>query len=46
MAPTLTLLDELEMQNLEPLEAPGFWSGFKQGLVIASLVAAGAALAT
>ena len=30
---TLANLDptELEMQELEPMEAPGFWTGFGQG---------------
>ena len=46
MTPNLCIADELEMQALEALEAPGFWSGFKTGLVIAGVIVGGAALAT
>lgn len=28
---------ELAMQELEPLEAPGFWSGFKTGVTISGI---------
>jgi len=34
--------NELEMQALEALDAPGFWSGFKTGLTIASIIVASA----
>ncbi|MCJ1678475.1 hypothetical protein MTF65_14175 [Streptomyces sp. APSN-46.1] len=37
---------ELGMQELEAMEAPGFWSGFKQGLVISGVAVASATLAT
>ncbi|MFI2431563.1 daptide-type RiPP [Streptomyces sp. NPDC018693] len=37
---------ELGMQELEAMEAPGFWSGFKQGLVISGIAVASATLAT
>ncbi|WP_316247662.1 daptide-type RiPP [Nonomuraea sp. PA05] len=31
---SLTPALELGMQELEAMDAPGFWSGFKQGVVI------------
>jgi hypothetical protein len=34
---------ELAMQELEPLEAPGFWSGFKAGVAISGATVAAAA---
>ncbi|MFF5706166.1 daptide-type RiPP [Streptomyces sp. NPDC012794] len=37
---------ELGMQELEAMEAPGFWSGFKQGVVISGIAVASATLAT
>ncbi|MET3983411.1 daptide-type RiPP [Streptomyces sp. NPDC098789] len=37
---------ELGMQELEAMEAPSFWSGFKQGLVISGIAVASATLAT
>ncbi|HLU43949.1 MAG TPA: daptide-type RiPP [Natronosporangium sp.] len=29
---------ELAMQELEPMEAPGFWTGFKDGVAISSAI--------
>ncbi len=29
---------ELAMQELEPMEAPGFWTGFKDGVAISAAV--------
>jgi hypothetical protein len=49
---TMSLLSEIQpalelgMQELEEMEAPSFWSGFKQGLVIGAIAVAGATLAT
>ncbi|MFC4066938.1 daptide-type RiPP [Actinoplanes subglobosus] len=37
---------ELGMQELEEMEAPGFWSGFKTGIPISTAVIASAAIAT
>ncbi|WP_433438832.1 daptide-type RiPP [Nonomuraea sp. CA-141351] len=35
LSPELDLLPlELGMQELEPMDAPGFWSGFKIGVTI------------
>jgi hypothetical protein len=31
---------ELGMQELEAMEAPGFWSGFKTGVVISTVASA------
>jgi hypothetical protein len=31
---------ELGMQELEAMEAPGFWSGFKTGVTISGIAAA------
>ncbi|MET7337419.1 daptide-type RiPP [Nonomuraea sp. NPDC005650] len=49
--PSLAPALELGMQELEAMDAPGFWSGFKQGvaitlgtLVFASAVASAASL--
>ncbi|WP_198659186.1 daptide-type RiPP [Nocardiopsis sp. FIRDI 009] len=35
---------ELEMQELEPLEAPGFWTGVGVGTVISASVATSVAV--
>lgn len=32
--PSLAPALELGMQELEAMDAPGFWSGFKQGVVL------------
>lgn len=34
------VFNELDMQELEPMDAPGWWSGFKEGtkITIATLV--------
>lgn len=29
---------EIAMQELEPMEAPGFWTGFKDGVAISSAI--------
>lgn len=31
-------LVELEMQELEPLDAPGFWTGFAQSVAVGSAI--------
>ena len=38
--PDLTENVELEMQELEPMEAPGFWTGVSIGTAISASVAA------
>lgn len=35
---------ELDMQELEPMEAPGFWTGFAIGVAIVSTAVGSAAL--
>ena len=37
---------ELGMQELETLEAPDFWDGFKTGVTIGTAIIASAAIAT
>ena len=37
---------ELGMQELETLEAPDFWDGFKTGVTISAAAIASAAIAT
>ena len=31
---------ELDMQELEPMDAPGFWSNFKDGVLVSLAVSA------
>lgn len=44
----LAFATELEMQELEPMEAPGFWTGFGigVGLVVSSVAAYSVVVAT
>ncbi len=37
---------ELALQELEPMEAPGFWTGFAAGVAVVGVAVSGAAVYT